>query len=80
VYESYNTLTYTYVKATSAINITFSFSARGKAQLFVNGTSISQCYYTTKSITISLVAGWNEIAITNSTHNDGLFTVKWIHH
>jgi surface protein len=74
VYESYNTLTYTYVKATSAINITFSFSARGKAQLFVNGTSISQCYYTTKSITISLVAGWNEIAITNSTYNDGLFT------
>jgi surface protein len=48
--------------------------ARGKAQLFVNGTSISQCYYTTKSITISLVAGWNEIAITNSTHDDG-FTV-----
>jgi surface protein len=67
-----NVLYVTYVKATSAINITFSFKADGKAQLFVNGTSISQCYNTTKSITISLVAGWNEIAITEATHNDGL--------
>jgi surface protein len=67
-----NVLYVTYVKATSAINITFSFNARGKAQLFVNGTSISQCYNTTKSITISLVAGWNEIAITEATHFDGL--------
>jgi hypothetical protein len=67
-----NVLYVTYVKATSAINITFSFNARGKAQLFVNGTSISQCYNTTKSITISLVAGWNEIAITEATNYDGL--------
>jgi surface protein len=67
-----NVLYVTYVKATSAINITFSFKHDGKAQLFVNGTSISQCYYTTKSITISLVAGWNEIAITEATNDDGL--------
>jgi hypothetical protein len=66
-----NVLYVTYVKATSAINITFSFEAKGKAQLFVNGTSISKCYNTTKSITISLVAGWNEIAITEATNDVG---------
>jgi surface protein len=69
-----NFLDVTYVKATAAMTFTFTYNCRGKCELWLNGVSQGQNYYNTKSVSLSLVQGWNEIAITNSTHNDGLVT------